>query len=176
MRQRMHTHRARGATFIEVMATSLVLLMGLGAAMLLVTETARQNRRNLTATQAQLIAEQELETLVAQGCTPEPPCDNIRRHDQPPLNSYPLWQTASGELRRSPPESGTVVARQFRVDIDVDGEAQFEGGERGAPRLDRPLVAGLNGSVYNVRLSVSWEEPGSNGQRQVVVLQTRVAP
>jgi Tfp pilus assembly protein PilV len=172
----MHTQPARGATLIEVMATTLVLLLGLGAAMMMVTETARQNRRNLTATQAQLIAEQELETLVAQGCTPQPPCDNIRQYDRSPLNSYPLWQTASGELLREPPANAAVVARQFRVDIDVDGPDQYEGGERGAPRLDRTLVDGLRGPVYNVRLSVSWEEPGGLGQRQVVVLQTRMAP
>lgn len=172
----MHTQPARGATLIEVMATTLVLLTGLGAAMLLVTETARQNRRNFIATQAQLIAEQELENIVAQGCTPEPPCGNIRRYDSIPYNSYPLWQTTSGELLREEPRDRSVVTRRFRVDIDVDGADQFEGSERGSPRLDRTLVAGLSGTVYNVRLSVSWEEPGSNGQRQVVVLQTRVAP
>ncbi len=171
MRRRQSSH-ARGVTLLEVMATMVVLLVGIAATMVLVTQINRSNRRTLTAAQAQHIAERELEDIIAMGCTLEPPCGNLvdnRRYD--------VWQTAAGELRQSDPGAG-VVARKYEVAVDVDSAVipnTIESGSVGAPDVTRVLAAGQQGNVANVRVSVSWQEPERTG-RQVVVLQTRMAP
>ncbi len=60
---------ARGAGLIEVMATMAVMTFGIVALGLTVSQTAAQTRRNLSATQAQMVAERVLEGMVQEGCT-----------------------------------------------------------------------------------------------------------
>jgi prepilin-type N-terminal cleavage/methylation domain-containing protein len=172
---RRHAHR--GVTLLEVLATMAVLLMGMAAAMTVLVQTSTSNRRTLTATQAQLVAEQELENIASMGCVVEPPCSNLLPLDR---TNYKVWQTSAGELRRTVPPAG-VIAREYEVVIDVDSAAlptSIEAGSVGSPPLNRDLIPGTAGSLgnlANVRVSVSWQEPGDTA-RQVVVLQTRMAP
>lgn len=168
---------SRGVTLLEVLATMAVMLVGIAAVMTLITHISASNRRTLTATQAQLIAERALEDIASRGCTADPPCANLVVFDNQRTN---LWQTAQGTVLTAAPAAG-VVARQYEVAVDVDvssNAATIEGGAVGTPPITRDLVAGVASSVgrlANVRVSVSWNEPARTG-RQVVVLQTRVAP
>ncbi|MCP3163283.1 type IV pilus modification PilV family protein [Myxococcus qinghaiensis] len=166
---------SRGVTLLEVLATMAVMLVGIAAVMTLVTQISASNRRTLTATQAQLLAERTLENISSMGCSATPPCANLI-----PLDGQrtTLWQTAGGELRTAAPVGD--VARQYEVAVDVDSPAlagSIEDGASGFPPVDRDLggSAGTAGNIANVRVSVSWVEPGRTG-RQVVVLQTRMAP
>ncbi|MBU8896357.1 pilus assembly protein [Corallococcus sp. M34] len=172
----LHRHAPRGATLLEVMATMAVLLLGIAAAMTVVAATSRSNRRTLTAIQAQLIAEQYLENITAQGCNPVPPaCSNLAAWDR---RRDLVYQTAGGQLTTTAPGPG-VTARQYEVSVDVDGPTltgSIENGSQGEPSISRPLVGTNTGNLVNVRVSVSWEELGSRNGRQVVVVQTRMAP
>ncbi|RKH59458.1 type IV pilus modification PilV family protein [Corallococcus aberystwythensis] len=170
---------SRGVSLLEVMATMAVMLLGVAAAMTVVSQTSKANRRTLTANQAQLIAERTLESIQARGCTPAPSaCANIAGLDG---NREVFYQTAAGDLLRQPPSAPGAIARQYEVAVDVDAEflaSSLEGGAAGVgePAVNRDLTStGLKGNVANVRVSVSWEEPEREG-RQVVVLQTRMAP
>ncbi|MBZ4420814.1 prepilin-type N-terminal cleavage/methylation domain-containing protein [Myxococcus sp. RHSTA-1-4] len=171
------SRHARGITLIEVMLSMVVLLLGVTAALMVVRQTTESNRRTLTALQAQLIAEQALENITAMGCTANPPCGNLAAQDN---RRYTVWQTSAGELREVAPPAD-VIAREYEVAVDVDSGAipgSIESGSVGAPAVNRDLVNGVAGSVgniANVRVSVSWREQERN-ERQVVVLQTRVAP
>lgn len=89
MKRRQH---ARGITLLEVLATMAILLLGIGAAMLVVTQTSYSNRRSLSATQAQLIAEQALENITMLGCTLDPPCLNLVGLDE----TFTVFQTSAG--------------------------------------------------------------------------------
>ncbi|CAM4150517.1 type IV pilus modification PilV family protein [Corallococcus exiguus] len=168
----MKQRASRGVTLLEVMATMTVMLLGVMAAMTVVTQTSASNRRTLTANQAQVIAEQALERVMTLGCL-NPTCNNLRDEN------YSVWQTASGALRTVAPTEPGLVAREYRVNIDVDNPREpvtMEGAKVGWPPLDRIVVAGAPGTVVNVRVSVSWDEPGFRSDRQMVVLQTRMAP
>jgi type II secretory pathway pseudopilin PulG len=174
---RLKPRHARGITLLEVTISMAVLLMGITGALMAVRQTAQTNRRTLTAMQAQLIAEKALEDITAMGCTSNPPCGNLAGQDK---RRYTVWQTAAGELREVEPPAA-LIAREYEVAVDVDSgviPGTIESGSVGAPAVNRPLVSGRSdsmGNVANVRVSVSWREPERQG-RQVVVLQTRVAP
>ncbi len=159
----------RGVTFIEVIATMVVLVIGLLGAALMVNTTTRQNRRTLTQTHAMLIAEQELERIRSQGC--EGDCLAIQA-----LNgrSYQRWQTAEGTVLEAAPPAG-LVAREYDVMVDVD--PPFEAGETGEPligRTERGVVLPVD-RIANVRVTVSWREPGET-RAHAVALQTRMVP
>ncbi|MCP3063027.1 prepilin-type N-terminal cleavage/methylation domain-containing protein [Myxococcus sp. K38C18041901] len=167
---------SRGVTLLEVLATMAVMLVGIAAVMMLVTQISASNRRTLTATQAQLIAERTLESITSEGCTASPPCSNLAPWDN---RRTQVWQTAAGELRTVAPPAG-MVAREYEVAVDIDSPSvgltgSIENGAVGLPAIDRQLGGGLPGNVANVRVSVSWTERGRQG-RQVVVMQTRMAP
>ncbi|NPC68606.1 prepilin-type N-terminal cleavage/methylation domain-containing protein [Corallococcus exiguus] len=174
--RRIDTRRqAKGVTLLEVMATMAVMLVGIAAAMTVVSQTSNSNRRTLTANQAELIAERTLENIRAQGCTVAPPCGNLVGLDK---SREIFYQTAGGELLTVKPAG--LIARQYEVALDLDGTplvGSFENATTGlgVPAVTRNLVDGKPGNVVNVRVSVSWEEPGRSG-RQVYVLQTRMAP
>ncbi len=174
MKRRQH---ARGITLLEVLATMAILLLGIGAAMLVVTQTSYSNRRSLSATQAQLIAEQTLENITMLGCTLDPPCLNLVGLDQ----TFTLFQTSAGALSRVPPADPEVIARAYQVVVDVDLPSQVTTIEPGSvvpEDLTRDLVPGTpdsRGNVAHVRVLVSWQEQ-ERSDRQVVMLQTRVAP
>ncbi|MCY1044373.1 pilus assembly protein [Corallococcus sp. bb12-1] len=157
------------------MATMVVMLLGIAAAMTVVSQTSYSNRRTLTANQAGMLAEQTLESLRAQGCSQDPqPCANMAAWDNRRIIYY---QTAGGEPTLTAPAAGMIM-RQYEVAIDVDGLpilGSIEGGSLGEPLVTRELLPGLLGNVINVRVSVSWVEPNRTG-RQVVVLQTRMSP
>ncbi|QSQ11597.1 type IV pilus modification PilV family protein [Myxococcus landrumensis] len=165
---------SRGVTLLEVMFTMVVMLVGIAAVMTLVTHINASNRRTLTATQAQVIAERALESIASKGCTAK--CANLRDLDN--TRNF-IWQTASGELRMTDP-SPAVVARKYEVAVDVDSPVimgSAEGGAMGHPPLNRNLGGDPSeqNNIANVRVSVSWVEPGQREPR-VVVLQTRMAP
>ncbi len=169
--------QSRGVTLIEAMATMVVLMLGIVAAMLVVTQTSYANRRSLTATQAQLIAEQALENITQMGCSLDPPCLNLVPEDR----TYTLFQTSAGELRNAPPVDPDVIAREFEVVVDVDIPSQpatIEAGSIVPANLTRNLVTGepdTAGNIAHVRVTVSWREQ-ERSDRQVVMLQTRMAP
>ncbi|MGA9525548.1 MAG: pilus assembly protein [Myxococcaceae bacterium] len=168
------THRRcaqRGVTVIEVMATGVVLILGLLGAAMLVHSTSKQNRRTLTQTQAQLIAERELERISALGCQFDPPCANIQALAA--AAPYSVWQRANGGILTAIPGAGDPPAREYSVAVDVD--PPFEDGELGEPAVNRVLANGLTGNQINVRVAVTWKEPGDD-QSRVYVLQTRMAP
>ncbi|MBN9688240.1 MULTISPECIES: type IV pilus modification PilV family protein [unclassified Corallococcus] len=168
----MKQRASRGVTLLEVMATMTVMLLGVMAAMTVVSQTSVSNRRTLTANQAQVIAEQALERVMTLGCL-NPNCTNLRDE------TYSVWQTAAGALRAEEPVEPGLVAREYSVNIDVDNPKDpttMEGAKVGWPPLDRIVVAGQTGTIVNVRVSVSWDEPGLRSDRQMVVLQTRMAP
>lgn len=170
----LKSRQRRGVTLLEVLATMVVLLVGVGAAMAVVAQTNRSNRRTLTATQAQIIAERELEDIIAMGCATQPPCGNLATLDR---TRKTVWQTAAGELKTVQP-TGDVKAREYEVSVDVDSgviTGSIENNAPGEPPVTRNLANNQPGNVANVRVSVSWVETGRQG-RQVVVLQTRMAP
>ncbi|WP_223642285.1 type II secretion system protein [Corallococcus sp. EGB] len=170
----MKQRASRGVTLLEVMATMAVMLLGVAAAMTVVSQTTRSNRRTLTANQAQLIAERTLENILQRGCQGSPTCDTVR--DQ----TFNVWQTADGLLRDAAPTDPKVVARMYTVNVDVDNPqvpgTMEAGGGTGEPSLTRNLAAGSTGTVVNVRVSVNWNEPGIRADRQMVVMQSRMAP
>ncbi|RKH05195.1 prepilin-type N-terminal cleavage/methylation domain-containing protein [Corallococcus carmarthensis] len=167
----MKQRASRGVTMLEVMTTMAVMLLGVAAAMTVVSQTTLSNRRTLTANQAQVIAEQALEQMLTEGCQ-SATCTNLKD------KTYTLWQTAAGALRTTAP-APSLVARMYTVNVDVDNPKEastMEGAKLGSPPLDRIVVAGEIGTIVNVRVSVSWDEPGIRTGRQMVVLQTRMSP
>ncbi|GHG86185.1 prepilin-type N-terminal cleavage/methylation domain-containing protein [Comamonas sp. JC664] len=169
--------QSRGVTLLEVMAAMAVLMLGIAAAMLVVTQTSYANRRSLTATQAQLIAEQALENITQMGCSLDPPCINLVNLDE----RFTVFQTTAGELRNVAPSDPDVIAREFEVVVDVDVPSQpatIEPGSIVPANLTRNLVPGepdTAGNIAHVRVTVSWREQ-ERRDRQVVMLQTRMSP
>ncbi len=156
-----------------------VMAMGIAAVGSLVLSATTQNRRTLATAQAEAIAQRELERVLALGCNNPTSdtafCDNVRALDR---TGYVVTWGATSMLGSAP----TAATRSYRVDIDVDGPGNcnggnpcFEGNETGAPLLARPLVPGQPAPhLLNVRVTVSWLE--RERARQSVALQTRVAP
>ncbi len=171
----------RGATLMEAMATMVVLVFGIMGVSLTVLAASRQNRRNLTQAQASLIAERELERVVALGCTgvaPAPLCGNIQALDN---TTRTYWWAADGEPSDVAPPAG-VPRLQFDVAIDVDpGPGNtFEGVAMGSPAVNRAVGGQTLVDVINVRVLVSWRAPPLLGladtARYAVALQTRMVP
>ncbi|RKH65005.1 type IV pilus modification PilV family protein [Corallococcus llansteffanensis] len=170
----MKQRSSRGVTLLEVMATMAVMLLGVAAAMTVVSQTSRANRRTLTANQAQVIAERTLEEILTMGCQGTPPCNNLGN-----ISTRKVYQTAGGELSDTAPVGPGVVAREYEVNVDVDNSAavgSVEGSKWGEPAINRPLSGTTAGNIVNVRVTVSWDEPGVRAGRQMIVLQTRMAP
>lgn len=164
---------------VEAMATMLVLVVGILAVSLTVLAASRQNRRNLIQAQASIIAERELERIVAMGCTglaPNPLCGNIQALDG---NTRQLWWAADGQPQSTLPAPGQPRL-QFDVAVDVDpgpGGA-FEGVAQGNPPVNRVVNGQQLIQVVNVRVVVSWLDPTLTGvgplTRRAVALQTRM--
>ncbi len=170
----------RGSTLLEVAVAMAVLAVGIAAVGTLVVASTGQNRRTLGTAQAELVAARELERIVALGCTNPASdtqfCDNLRALDN---SAYDVFWSAGGAQTLAAVPNATQ--RTYHVQVDVDGTGVcgatncFEGVETGFPRLNRTLVAGQAAArLLNVRVSVSWTDPSR--PRQVVALQTRVAP
>ena len=162
----------RGLTLLESMATAVVLMIGILGVLIVLVAASRQNRRNDNQTQATLIAEQELERIVALRCKGEgtTPCSNIQEMDR---RVRQVWWAANGEMSEVAPVAGEPPRMEYTVAVDVD--PPVEGGEQGSPLLSRP-IAGITiptGHVVNVRVTVSWEEPSF--PRRAVALQTRMS-
>lgn len=164
----MRLQPSRGTTMIEAIATMVVLLIGLLAISQIVLSASKQNRANLSAAQAQMVAERELERLTAQGCSATPPCGNILLEEN---NVYSVFASASGEITNAAIPGATQ--REFHVAVDVDAPGRFEGAEVGEPQINRVLAAGSAGNIFNVRVTVSWV---SDQVTRVVAMQTRMAP
>lgn len=171
---------SRGMTLIEVMASAVVMAFGLSAVAGLVLTQNRQNRRNVSVQQAEMIAQRTLEELESRGCvtigsvTSSSVCGNLKRLDGTRQIYY--W-TVDGNITTVAPVPLDPGARQYNVGIDVDssdittcgptGSAScLEGTETGIPAFGPDWV--------NVRVTVSWDEPSR--KNQAVALQTRVAP
>ncbi|WP_163990437.1 type IV pilus modification PilV family protein [Pyxidicoccus caerfyrddinensis] len=168
-RSRRH---ARGITLLETIATAAVLMVGILGVLTVLVATSRQNRRNNNQTQATLIAEQELERIVALRCmgSDAAPCSNIQALDD---SVRQVWWSANSEMAEVAPAAGSTPRMQYTVAVDVD--PPVEGGEEGSPSLTR-LVAGQSlptGMIVNVRVTVSWKEPSV--PRRAVALQTRMS-
>lgn len=176
-RRRFHAH-PRGLSILETIATAAVLMLGILGIMLTLGAASRHNRRNNNLSQANLIAEQELERVVNLRCVGEPlndPCVNIKQLDN---TGRDVWWSANGRMTETPPLPGATPQMAYTLTLDVD--PPFEGAETGEPALNRaiPLPHASNlalHQVVNVRVTVSWmEEPGA--PRRAVALQTRMAP
>lgn len=167
--KRLITRRARlqrGITLIETMATMAILTVGLLAVSLTVLQTVKSNRRSLSQAQASVLAERELESIVAMGCRASAlanACANITALDG--TERGPFYWTADGAMTDVEP---TEPARQYQVLVDVDPPA--EDGETGAPAFD-----GVSPNIINVRVTVRWQEANED-QFEAVALQTRMAP
>ncbi len=165
---------SRGFTLVETVMMAAVLTLGLAGAAQVVVASATLGRRNLAQTQASLIAERELERLIATGCdnlNQDLPCANIIALDH---TTRSVWWSANGDAYETAPAVGDPLRREYRIALDVDSPSSFEGLERGDPDLTRSLAGSGAGNQVNARVEVSWTEP--NRPRQVVVLQTRIAP
>lgn len=169
----------RGATLMEAMATMVVLVVGILAVSLTVLAASRQNRRNLIQAQASIIAERELERIVAMGCTGVPPnalCGNIQDLDG---TTRQFWWAADGEPKTVAPPAGQPRLRfDVAVDVDPGPGGAFEGIARGSPAVDRVVNGQQIMQVINVRVLVSWLDPTLTGvgapSRRAVALQTRM--
>jgi type II secretory pathway pseudopilin PulG len=166
----------RGATLLEAMATMAVLVVGIMAVAMTVLAASRQNRRNLMQSQAGLIAEQELERILAMGCSGPvaSPCSNIQNLDG---NTRQVWWATDGQPRASGP------GQRFDIALDVDPNAsnQFEGTATGSPPVNRNEGGFTLQQVINVRVTVSWQDTllpgfGTSPLRRAVALQTRMVP
>ena len=168
---RGRSRATRGATLVEVLLTSVVLLGGVAAAGSVVVHTVRQGRRNLAQAQVQALAERELEAVVARGCraTGTDPCEALKAL---PRTERRFRWNANGvptELEGEPAEGERV----YRVEVDVD--PPYEDGERGVPAVERLLVPGGRAPhLVNVRVTVRWDDP-ERGPLAAAV-QTRVSP
>jgi len=173
MKRLIHSS-ARGAGLIEVMATMAVMTFGILALGLTVSQTATQTRRNLSATQAQMVAERVLEGIVQEGCTgtiESGPCTNLIAREAP----RDFWVSAAGEVAEVQSTAPGLNQRRYHVSVDVDPPYENPAVAHGSPPVDRQLVPGAPpGNVVNVRVSVTWQEPGR--PTQAVALQTRVSP
>lgn len=163
---------ARGLSLLESMATAVVLMVGILGVLLVLVASSRQNRRNNNQTQATLIAEQELERIVAMRCKglDTSPCSNIQALDR---SVREVWWSANGQMSEDEPANAPEDQVVYTVAVDVD--PPVEGNEAGSPSLSRtvagiPLPAGL---IVNVRVTVSWVEPSF--PRRAVALQTRMS-
>jgi type II secretory pathway pseudopilin PulG len=167
-------------SLVETLVALAVSAIGMTGVAALVMASSTVVKRNYAITQAQAVAQRELERIVALGCNDN--CANIKLLDG---NARSLYWNATGELTDTPPAVGPTnpVKAEFRVSVDVD--PPYEGAERGIPRLDRPMdttnavVGTLTGGMVNVRVSVSWQDTAGKTAarpRQVAVLQTRMAP
>lgn len=158
------------------MATAVALMLGILGITLTVQASSRQNRRNNNLNQATLIAEQELERIVALHCDNQQiadPCLNIKALDN---TARQVWWSANGRMMETAPGAGDPPQVAYTLAVDVD--PPFEAGETGAPALNRTIVthgAAIPANVVvNVRVTVSWVEP--NSPRRAVALQTRMSP
>jgi hypothetical protein len=156
---------------LEAMMSMAVAAVGVSGVAGLVVTSSTVVRRNQTRNQATDLARRELESIQALGCNPDPAawCNNIQALDG---RTSVVWLSVDSGLRTTAPTAPDSSLRAFRVDVDVD--PPYEGAERGAPLIERPLDGVSRGSVVNVRVTVSWTEP--NRPRQAAVLQTRMAP
>ena len=164
--------RTRGVTFIEAMVSMAVAAVGISGAASLVVASSTVVRRTQTRAQATELARRELEDIEARGCNPDPVawCNNIQALDG---RVRTVWLGVDSGLRTAAPATPDPSLRQFTISLDVD--PPYEGAERGFPVIERPLDgAGTRGAIVNVRVTVSWPEPGRD--RQVTVLQTRMSP
>lgn len=169
----------RGATLMEAMATMVVLIVGILAVSLTVLAASRQNRRNLIQTQASVIAERELERIIAMGCTgvAPTPCSNVQALDG---FTRPLWWAASGQPQEVAPGVGQTRLRfDVAVDVDPNVAGLYEGIAQGSPAVNRFIDGQQLQQVINVRVLVSWQDSVtglSAGTRRAVALQTRMVP
>lgn len=176
--------QTRGETLLEAMAVIMVLALGILGVTFMIVQATRQNRRTLSAAQAQAIAEWRLEQIEGEGCSrvviyAGNPCHNLKRLDNTVAQ---VWWSSNGPVLQAPPALGPddAQARPYTLAIDVDGRGTdpvsgntlFEGAEQGSPVLD--FYNGTAMNLLNVRVTVSWDEPGFN--TQAVVLQTRISP
>lgn len=170
----------RGMSLVETLVALAVSAVGITGVAALVMASSTVVKRNYAITQAQAVAQREMERIVALGCNDN--CANIKQLDG---NARSIYWNATGELTDTPPAVGPTnpVKAEFRVAVDVD--PPYEGAERGIPRLDRPLdgtnstVGSVAGEMVNVRVSVSWRDTSGRTAarpRQVAVMQTRMAP
>jgi hypothetical protein len=174
--------RHRGATLMEAMATMVVLIVGILAVSLTVLAASRQNRRNLIQAQASVIAERELERIIAMGCTgvpPAAPCVNVQNLDG--FTRQMSWAVSGlpqEVVPGSPPPPGLLF--DVAVDVDPDAAGLFEGVAMGSPALNRFVDGQQLQQVINVRVLVSWQDNLMSGlapdTRRAVVLQTRMVP
>jgi type II secretory pathway pseudopilin PulG len=166
--------RAGGFTLIEATMMAAILAIGLAGAAQVVTTAATFSRRNLAQTQAYLVAERELERLISMGCdglNPTVPCANLIAMDH---STRSVWWGVNGDAYEAAPAAGDPLRREYRILLDVDAPGAFEGAEKGEPDLTRSLAGAGAGNQVNARVQVSWTEQGR--PRQVVALQTRIAP
>jgi hypothetical protein len=153
------------------MATMAVVVFGILGVSLVVLASSKQNRRNLIHAQAGLIAEQELERIVAMRCTAEPPaapCASVIALDR---TTRTVWWSSNGTPREVAPGAGDPARLRYEVAVDVD--PPFEGQETGSPLLTRMVAGQPLANVINVRVTVSWLDPDLG--RRAVALQTRMA-
>ncbi len=172
----MRTHRsARGMTLIETMATMVVLSFGLLGVTFVVLQGSRTNRRTYAQQQAYAIAEMELERIIRMGCTRAgPECSNLSPLDDTTSDVY--WG-AEGAYSTVPDAGAGTSPRRYRVAIDID--PPFEGAETGSPPTARVgTINGIQTTIVNVRVTVSWQEDGlgPNPPTRVASVQTRVSP
>lgn len=171
-----HPHSARprahrGITLLEAMATMAVVVFGILGVSLVVLASSKQNRRNLVQAQASLIAEQELERIVAQRCAAQPPaapCANIAALDN---TTRTVWWSSNGTPREVAPGVGDPARLRYEVAVDVD--PPFEGQEVGSPAVSRMVTGQVLANAVNVRVTVSWLD--ADRGRRAVALQTRMA-
>lgn len=161
----------RGITLIETMMAMVVAAIGITGAVSLATASSSFARRTQTQAQALALAQRQLEDITARGCNPDPAawCNNVTALDG---RTSSVWQSVDGALHTTAPAGNDLGQRRFDLVIDVD--PPYEGTERGSPVIERPLAGASRGSVVNVRVTVSWVEPGRG--RQVEALQTRMSP
>ena len=170
----------RGMSLVETLVALAVAAIGMTGLAALVIASSTVVKRNFALTQAQAVAQRELERIVALGCNDN--CANIKQLDG---NTRNLFWNSTGELSETAPATGASnpIKVEFHVAVDVD--PPYEGSERGVPRLDRPLdgtdtvVGSATGSMVNVRVTVSWLDTAGTAAsrpRQVFAMQTRMAP
>ncbi|WP_240359062.1 type IV pilus modification PilV family protein [Pyxidicoccus trucidator] len=163
------------------MATMVVLIVGILAVSLTVLAASRQNRRNLIQAQASVIAERELERIIAMGCTgvPPTPCSNVQGLDG--FTRRMAW-AVSGQPQEVVVPGPVPPGLLFDVAVDVDPNLAglYEGVAMGSPALNRFVDGQQLQQVINVRVLVSWQDNLMSGlapdTRRAVVLQTRMVP
>jgi len=182
---RRGTRLYKGISTIEVLVTSVLLILGISVVMKL-SNFAQQSERNAyLALTAEKLAQDLLERVLVERCVWNQVlqvCHNLTARD---MGTFPLWVQPNGEVKYTK-EEAEEGSFEFEARFDVqttsgclsgisNANCTFTVDDTSAWGLDRTLFEGEVGNLHNVRVTVSYVDPFDR-RIHFTSYQTRVAP